>query len=224
MKMKKILSICALAVTITSCASMSVFAAEYAGNRKEAAKQIAIHAYKGDEVVKGLGITVDTPVKNYVKPVLVQKLIDTVNNGIADESVKNRVVDTIKKGYLEGSSVKEIFEELSFINAEDNIDITTDSTFKAAKQFMQNLLDEFVTANEKGILKTRINAYFKVDSLNGNLTFGKNAANRRVVTLEKNGQVILQVSSENVFNVKSELENNIKSWADLKDYFNKINK
>ena len=223
MKMKKLLSIGALALTITTCTSMSAFAAETAGStsRNQAAKEIAMNAYVGRKVVNKLDITVNTPVKNYAKQSLLDEGVECVNTGISDHKVRVQVTNTIQDGYNKGYGFKKIFDSLVTIN-DSGVDITTDDTFNAAKTAMENMLAEFKNAYYNGKLDDVINKYFKVEALNGKLTYGKNSNNRLVVTLERNGQVILQVSSEHVYSLEKEIRENIKSWADLNEYFNKI--
>ncbi|MGG7187779.1 hypothetical protein ACQPUS_18190, partial [Clostridium butyricum] len=121
-----------------------------------------------------------------------------------------------------GKGAKEIFEALQDINQTEG-DITTDATFDAAKAALQSMLNEFVDANGKSNaeLSAMIKTYFNVSPY-GTLEYGKNSNNRRVVTLKKGSKIVFQVSSENVYNLKDELENKINSWSDLKDYFGKI--
>lgn len=222
MKMKKILSIGALALTITTCTSMSAFAAETAGStsRNEAAKEIAMNAYKGEKVVNNLNITVNTSVNSYAKQPLIDIVIGCVNEKITNKDVQKDVADTIQKGYEKGKGFKAIFDSLVTINKGN--DITTNDTFDAAKDAMEDILVEFEDANDAGTLDKTINKYFKVEALNGTLTYGKNSNDKLVVTLERNGQVILQVSSENVYALEKEIRENIHNWSDLKAYFNKV--
>ena len=126
--------------------------------------------------------------------------------------------------YDSGKGAKKIFEALQDINQTQGTDITTDATFKAAKAALQDMLNEFVDANGKSNadLDKLIKTYFNVSPSYGRLEYGKNSNNRRVVTLKKGSKIVFQVSSENVYNLKDELENKINSWSDLKDYFGKI--
>ena len=89
---------------------------------------------------------------------------------------------------------------------------------------MEDMLYEFEKAYDQGDLENTIDTYFNVKALtsNGKLYYGKNSNNRLVVTLEKDGQVILQVSSENVYALEKEIRENIHNWSDLKAYFNKV--
>ncbi|MDO5518252.1 MAG: hypothetical protein Q4F66_11905 [Clostridium sp.] len=226
MKIKKILSIGALALTITTCTSMSIFAAEYAGTttRNQAAKEIAINAYFGGEIVNNLGITVKTPVKSYVQQSLITKIIDCVDEGIADKSVKERVIKIIQDGYDNGYGFDKILDSIIAVNNEADIDITTNETFGPAKSAMENMLKEFYNSYHDGKLDTTIKNYFKVKELGAELSYGKNSNDRLVVSLEKGGQIVLQVSSENVDALEKEIRENIHSWSDLNDYFNKVNK
>ena len=219
MKMRKLLSIGALALTLVTCTSVSVSAAEALGNRNEAAKSLAIKAWKENYVVNNININANTAVNKYAKQTLIDRVKVCVEGSIDDKALAEEVNNTIQTMYKNGKGAKDIFEALMAINAEK--DITNDATFKAAKASLEDILAEFVAANEKGTLDSTIKQYFNVSKY-GTLEYGRNSNNRRVVTLKKGSNILLQVSSENVYNLQDELENRIHSWADLKDYFGKI--
>ena len=219
MKMRKLLSIGALTLTLTTCTSMSAFAAEAVGNRNEAAKSIAINAWKEKNIINNIDINANTAVNKYAKQALIDKVKVCVEGAIKDTALAEKVNNTIQTMYDNGAGAKDIFEALIDINHKE--DITNDDTFKAAKTSLKDMLDEFVAANEKGTLDSTIKQYFNVSKY-GTLEYGRNSNNRRVVTLKRGSSILLQVSSENVYNLQHELENRIHSWADLKDYFGKI--
>ena len=219
MKMRKLLSIGALTLTLTTCTSMSAFAAEAVGNRNEAAKSIAINAWDEKNIINNININAKTAVNKYAKQALIDKVKVCVKGAIEDRALAEEVNNTIQTKYDNGAGAKDIFEALMDINAEK--DITNDATFEAAKASLEKMLAEFVAANEKGTLDSTIKQYFNVSKY-GTLEYGRNSNNRRVVTLKKGSSILLQVSSENVYNLQDELENRIHSWADLKDYFGKI--
>lgn len=223
MKMKKLLSMGAITLTLVTCTSMSVFAAESVGNRNEAAKKIAMNAWKGQKVINDVSIDADTAVNKYVNQALVDRVKACVSNSIEDKELAKKVNDTIQDMYKNGKGAKEIFEALQDINKTEGTDITTDATFNAAKAALQDMLNEFVDANGKSNsqLTSIIRTYFNVSPY-GTLEYGKNSNNRRVVTLKKGSKIVFQVNSENVYRLKDELENKINSWSDLKDYFGKI--
>lgn len=223
MKMKQLLSIGALTLTLVTCTSMSVFAAEAVGSRNEAAKNVAIKAWAGKEnVINDVNITINTPVNKYATQELINKVKACVETSIKDKVLATKVNEKIQVMYKDGKGAKEIFEALQDINQTEG-DITTDATFDAAKAALQSMLNEFVDANGKSNaeLSAMIKTYFNVSPY-GTLEYGKNSNNRRVVTLKKGSKIVFQVSSENVYNLKDELENKINSWSDLKDYFGKI--
>lgn len=219
MKMRKLLSIGALTLTLTTCTSMSAFAAEAVGNRNEAAKSIAINAWKEKNIINNIDINAKTAVNKYAKQTLIDKVKVCVEGAIEDKALAKKVNNTIQTMYDNGAGAKDIFEKLMDINAEK--DITNDATFDAAKAALEDMLAEFVAANKKGTLDSTIKQYFNVSKY-GTLEYGRNSNNRRVVTLKRGSSILLQVSSENVYNLQHELENRIHSWADLKDYFGKI--
>ncbi len=220
MKMRKLLSIGALTLTLTTCTSMSAFAAEAVGNRNEAAKSIAINAWNAKKnIINNIDINAKTAVNKYAKQTLIDKVKVCVEGAIEDKALAKKVNNTIQTMYDNGAGAKDIFEKLMDINAEK--DITNDATFDAAKAALEDMLAEFVEANKNGTLDSTIKQYFNVSKY-GTLEYGRNSNNRRVVTLKRGSSILLQVSSENVYNLQHELENRIHSWADLKDYFLKI--
>lgn len=223
MKMKQLLSIGALTLTLVTCTSMSVFAAEAVVSRNEAAKNVAINAWKGQNVINNVSINANTAVNKYATQALIDKVKACVETSIEDKALAKKVNDKIQEMYKSGKGAKEIFEALQDINQTEG-DITTDATFDAAKAALQSMLNEFVDANGKSNadLDKLIKTYFNVSPSYGRLEYGKNSNNRRVVTLKKGSKIVFQVSSENVYNLKDELENKINSWSDLKDYFGKI--
>ena len=224
MKMKQLLSIGALTLTLVTCTSMSVFAAEAVGSRNEAAKNVAINAWNEQNVINNVSINANTAVNKYAKQALIDKVKACVETSIQDKALADEVNKTIQNMYEDGKGAKEIFEALQEINQTKGSDITTDETFYVAKATLESMLNEFVIANEKGNsdLDKLIKTYFNVSPSYGRLEYGKNSNNRRVVTLKKGSKIVFQVSSENVYNLKDELENKINSWSDLKDYFGKI--
>lgn len=224
MKMKQLLSIGALTLTLVTCTSMSVFAAEAVGSRNEAAKNVAINAWNEQNVINNVSINANTAVNKYATQALIDKVKACVETSIEDKALAKKVNDKIQEMYDSGKGAKKIFEALQDINQTQGTDITTDATFKAAKAALQDMLNEFVDANGKSNadLDKLIKTYFNVSPSYGRLEYGKNSNNRRVVTLKKGSKIVFQVSSENVYNLKDELENKINSWSDLKDYFGKI--
>ncbi|GEQ22151.1 hypothetical protein CBU02nite_26570 [Clostridium butyricum] len=223
MKMKQLLSIGALTLALVTCTSMSVFAAEAVGSRNEAAKNVAINAWEGQNVINNVSINANTAVNKYATQALIDKVKACVETSIEDKALAKKVNDKIQEMYKSGKGAKEIFEALQDINQTEG-DITTDATFDAAKAALQSMLNEFVDANGRSNadLDKLIKTYFNVSPSYGRLEYGKNSNNRRVVTLKKGSKIVFQVSSENVYNLKDELENKINSWSDLKDYFGKI--
>jgi hypothetical protein len=223
MKMKQLLSIGALTLALVTCTSMSVFAAEAVGSRNEAAKNVAINAWKGQNVINNVSINANTAVNKYATQALIDKVKACVETSIEDKALADEVNKTIQNMYEDGKGAKEIFEALQEINQTKGSDITTDATFKAAKAALQDMLNEFVDANGKSNadLDKLIKTYFNVSKY-GKLEYGKNSNNVRVITLTKGSKVVFQVSSEEVYDLKNGLENRINSWSDLKDYFGKI--
>ena len=223
MKMKQLLSIGALALTLVTCTSSNAFAYEFYGNRNEAAKNVAMKAWKGQNVINNVSINADTAVKKYATQELINKVKACVESSIEDKALATKVNDKIQEMYDSGKGAKEIFEALQEINQTKGSDITTDETFYVAKAALQSMLNEFVDANGKSNadLDKLIKTYFNVSSY-GQLEYGRNSNNVRVITLTKGSKVVFQVSSEEVYDLKNGLENRINSWSDLKDYFGKI--
>ena len=199
MNTKKLMSICAMTLAITCCTSISTFAAEQATdnkNRNEVMGNIAINFYNGGQVVNNLPVYSNkTPISAY----FTQTLIDEVKG-------KNIAP------FDENKSAKENFGTLM----SDGDEYTSKEKLKEIKSFVNEKLDEFIKADKAGNLDTTVKKYLKADSY-GRLTTGKNMDGKSVVSLlDRSGNVILQISSENVYSVKNELKN-VSSWGQLKD-------
>lgn len=198
MNMKKLMSICAMSLAITCCTSISTFAAEKATdnkNRNEVIGSIAVNFYKGGQVVNNLPIYSDkTPISAYFTKTLI-------------DEVKGKNIAP----FDESKSAKENF---GILMSEKN-KYTSDENLKAIKSFVDEKLDEFIEADKAGNLDGVVKKYLKADSY-GRLTTGKNMDGKSVVSLlDRSGNVILQISSENVYSVKNELKG-VNSWTGLK--------
>lgn len=211
MKMKKLLSIGALTLTLVTCTSISTFAAEASKNRDSAIEAIATNLLAGENVINDLNINSKTAVKKYAKEDLIIKINYYITESMKDKELAAKVTKTIEDNYKDGQNAEEIFESISSINNED--------TFNAFKEAIKSIINEFEIANEESKLKLdeKINSYFNV-SRYGKLEYGRNSKNRRVVTLKNNSKIILQISSENLYNLKSELKERFNSWEDINGY------
>lgn len=211
MKIKKLLSIGALALTITTCTSMNVFAAESAGNRENAKNQIIMNVIKGQNIAESLNINMASISKNYVTHDFIEDIKKYIDQDITDTNIKEQIKSNIEKEYNEGKTFKEILTSIMYVSK------NSDETLQQMKKVVNDVVEEFKydyhTDGTKKLEDT-INKYFNVQKLNGKLTYGKNSNNKLVVTLERDEQVVLQVSSENVNSLQNEL-GKINTWADL---------
>ncbi|MBN1040009.1 hypothetical protein DVW12_15000 [Clostridium botulinum] len=199
MKIKKLMSICAMSLAVVCCTSVTTFAAQNSGNRREAAKNVAVNFYKGHEVSDTIRITSKTPISQYLKTSFINNLktncIDKIgadefnpNEGLYDNYLKNK--DSIRKNDENLITIRScIHDELDGLkNACDNGDI-------------------------KNYIEDRV-----ILPVGTHLTIGKNMNGKTTATVEDNkGNIAFQINSENINNVKKELEN-VKNWDGLKSF------
>lgn len=195
MNMKKLMSICAMSLAITCCTSITIFAAENVGDRKAAVSNIATNFYKGEKVINNVNITISTPIKDYATKDLIDEIKDL---GIAEFNVN--------------VGIKENYAKLM----EDRGDLTTNPNLQKVKDFINGKLEEFIDASNDGTLAATVKKYIKVQQY-GVLTTGKNMEGKVTVSLEdKSGNILLQVNSDEVNEVKDKLTG-VDSWGELND-------
>lgn len=227
MRKKKLLSMCALALAITASTSVSAFAVTTVKGQQ--AKNTIVNAWKGEKVVSGLLININTPVKNYANKGLVDKIIASVKEGIADSNLQNKIAESIQNNYNDGKSFKELFEGLKEINDnKENPDATTDKSFEAGKNALIAIQLELLAAADKGQEKLNevASKYFNFEKNNTKLTVGKNIAGELVVSLENTRGIILaQVTESDIQELKDAIaRREIKTWADINKYYNIVDK
>lgn len=221
MRKKKLLSMCALALAITASTSVSAFAVTTVKGQQ--AKNTIVNAWKGEKVVSGLLININTPVKNYANEGLVDKII------AADSNLQNKIAESIQNNYNDGKSFKELFEGLKEINDnKENPDATTDKSFEAGKNALIAIQLELLAAADKGQEKLNevASKYFNFEKNNTKLTVGKNIAGELVVSLENTRGIILaQVTESDIQELKDAIaRREIKTWADINKYYNIVDK
>lgn len=195
MNMKKLMSIGAMTLAITCCTSITTFAAENVGERKVAVSKIASKFYKGEKVINNVNITISTPIKDYATTKLTDEIKDL---NIAEFNVNVGIKENLEK----------------IIANKGNI--TTDPNLQKVKDFINEKLEEFIDASNDGTLAATVKEYIKVEKY-GVLTTGKNMDGKVTVSLEdKSGNILLQVNSDDVKEVKGKLAE-VNSWSELKE-------
>lgn len=202
MKMKKLMSICAMSLAVVCCTSVTTFAAQNNEARNNAAREVAMNFYTGGYVFDNISININTPIKDYVGKNLI--------NEIKKLNITYRDSETNKEENIlnENLGLKENLYKLS--EYEDQL--KTNGNLEKIKNFVKGKLDNY----EKGNLAECIKSDFNVDKY-GSLTVGKNINGKAIVTLEKNNKVLFQVNSQNIYNMKNELSG-IDSWSGLKTW------
>ncbi|MBN1036861.1 hypothetical protein DWC20_15060 [Clostridium botulinum] len=199
MKIKKLISICAMSLAVVCCTSVTTFAAQSAGNREKAAKKVAINFYKGHEVSDTIKITSKTPISQYLKTSFINNLktncIDKIG---ADKFNPN---EGLYNNYLENKdSIRKDDKNLIII-----------------RSCIHDELDGLKDACDNGTIKKYVENRV-ILPVGTHLTVGKNINGKTTATLEdNNGNIAFQINSENINNVRKELEN-VKNWNDLKSF------
>lgn len=227
MRKKKLLSMCALALAITASTSVSAFAVTTVEGQQ--AKNTIVNAWKGEKVVSGLLIDINTPVKNYAKQGLVNKIKASVEKGIDDPKLQKNILESIQDNYNAGKSFKELFDGLKEINDnKENPDATTDKSFEAGKKALIDIEAELLAAANEGQEKLNeiASQYFDFEKNNTKLTTGENIYGEFVVSLETTNNIILaQVNEYDVQELRDAIaRREIKTWADINKYYNIVEK
>ncbi|MBN1060014.1 hypothetical protein FC764_11465 [Clostridium botulinum] len=215
MKIKKLMSICAMSLAVVCCTSVTTFAAQNSDARSDAAKKVTMNFWKEGYVIDGINININTPIKNYVT----EDLLDFIKDlEIADFDTSKGIKENLEKISEKQAELKEAGKLDELIKNEENL--------MKIKDFVKDMLADYEDA-ANGDLKDKngkiislaecIKYDFNVDAY-GNLTVGKNMNGKTTATLEdKRGNILFQVNSENIYNMKSELSG-INSWSELKDW------
>ena len=207
MKMKKLLSIGALALTIVSCISIGASAAEVAGagNKKEAMEAIVTKGLSGGQVLYGVNITANTKVGSY----LTNDFIEEANKFLASNNLNLTIKSTDTFKDIKGN----VLETLSSLDA-----TSRDAAVVAIRDYLLDKLSEFEEASStsNSALVSKIKEYFKTGNY-GTLTVGTNMDNAKTVSLVKNSKILAQINTNNVYKVADKLES-VNSYDDLKAF------
>lgn len=218
MKMKKLLSIGALTLTLVSCISIGASAAEVVGgeNKRDAMEAVVTKGLNGGQVLYGVNIKASTQVGNY----LTTGFIDETNKFLADNDL-NVYFDAEENANVEWqikstdtlyTIQKNIVKTLKSLDKDKK-----DAAVVEIKDYLLGKLNEFKDASQASDaeLVSKINEYFNVKKY-GALTVGTNMDNAKTVSLVKNNKILAQVNTNNVYKVSDKLEA-VNSYDELKD-------
>lgn len=217
MKMKKLLSIGALSLTLVSCISIGASAAEVVGvnNKENAMESIVKNGLNSKKVFYGVEITADTKVGSY----LTTNFIDETNKFLVDKDLnvyfdaeKNVDVEwKIEKSDTITSILVKVAKTLKSLDKD-----AKNAAVVEIKDYLLGKLSEFEDASQKSNneLISKINEYFNTKRY-GELTVGTNMDNAKTVTLEKNNKILAQVNTNNVYKVADKLES-VNNYDELK--------
>ncbi|AOR24733.1 hypothetical protein [Clostridium taeniosporum] len=194
MKMKRLMSICAISLAVACCTSASAFAAQTTEGREASAKKLAISFFKENQVIEGIDIRIDTPIEDYATDGLIKEF---------ENLAKDLGINTFDK-------TKGIKENLEKIKENQNT-LKTTKNLNIIKKFVKGKLNNYEEAEN---LANVIKRDFKVAKY-GDLKIGKNINGKTTATLEKNNKILFQVNTDNIYNMKNELSG-IDSWSQLK--------
>lgn len=217
MKIKKLLSICALTLSIVSCTTIGASAAEVAGkqNKSQVIQDVIKGGLNGKGVFNNINITANTKVGEY----LTDNFIDETNKFLAEKNLNTYWDDVdgkdlpwkIEKTNTLYDIQKNVLKTLKGLDASQK-----DAAVKSIKDYLLSKLTVFEDAskNSNGKLLEEINKYFRTSKY-GTLSVGQNSDNAKTVTLMKSGKVVAQVNSNNIYKAVDKL-NSINNYEDLK--------
>lgn len=214
MKMRKLLSIGALTLAIVSCTTIGASAAEVYGkeNKRQAMRDMVTNVLDDGKVFYNADVKATTPVGDY----LTDKFIEETNAFLEDNNLNvyfenESVTWSITKDDNLYAIQKNIVKTLKSLDKE-----AKDTAVYSIKKYLLSKLEEFEAASKGSDdqLKEIINEYFNTEKY-GVLTVGRNMDNAKTVTLTKNGKIVAQVNTNNVYKVVDKL-NEVKNYDDLK--------
>ena len=188
MKMRKLLSIGALTLAIVSCTSVGASAAEVVkgteANKTTQMQRIVKNGLDGRKVVNNLAITANTKLGIYLKP----DAITEINAQLAEAKIPVKIKDTDTYYNAQNAIVKA---------AKTLDDASRQKAFEKLKSLANDKLVEAENYSEEQLTE-QANKYFRVSNY-GKLAYGRNMNDSKVVSLvDKKGNVIAQVSGENI--------------------------
>lgn len=202
MKKNRLLSLGAIALTISCFTPVSASAAEYnktLGEAKSAIIKMAEGAYKGDKVINGLNITAKTPIKDYA-------------TGNLTSEMDKLAADLGLSGF---DYSKGLYD--NFLTAkEQSATLTEDEKLVVIKQYVNKKLNGFKDANNEGKGCKYVREHINVSKY-GILKAGVNGEGENAVALLRNGQVIGILGNDEVEKVQKQL-NRVDSWGQLRNF------
>lgn len=211
MKVKKLLSVSTIGLTIAFCGSIGVFATNNALNteKKEMIQAVIKSYYSGANPINNLDLNKNTKVKDifnsnseYYKKIA-EKLNSYGEGAILNDMVKN------------GASVSEVLNS-SLIYAslnQDNFIKYKNMTIDLANQLID--IDKTEDQGARAIKEKK--ASEMINSSYGNVKFGKNASGHTTVSIEKNKQIILQIDAVNAEKLV-DIISSFNSYDEFKDF------
>lgn len=203
MKMRKLLSIGAIALALVSCTSIGASAEEVLNNtQKNEDVQLKLMIKKGidgENVINGLAINAKTPLKNYLKPAAIDKINTMLS--IADVKLKAPIADTDTYNDII-ASVAVAIKDLPSDQKTAKIEAIKDQLTKESKDY-KGMTDEALLDTFK--------SYLNVDKY-GTLRLYTNMNGGRTVSLESSkGNVVLQINKDNLKGLKNKVGNDLSA-------------
>lgn len=217
MKLKKILAVTAIALSVTSIVPTIANAVESKGDQKAAFKSIIKNGADGNKIVNNLSITANTKIRDY----LTDEFIKEINSVIQLTSLGqgNNAVTVLGTDNLYDIQNKLLIKQREYKTESDKEQLYQD--FKTIKQAVLDKLESIKGNSNDEIIK-KVEKIVKYQKYGHALTVGTNSDNAKVISLEDRfGNIVLQVSSSELNQVIDKVES-INNYNDLSDIFNKL--
>ncbi len=211
MKVKKLLSVSTIGLTIAFCGSIGVFATSnvLSPEKKEMIQALVKSYYSGANPINNLELNKNTKVNSIFNSdsEYYKKIEDKVNSygegAILNDMVKN------------GASISEVLNS-SLVYAslnQDNFIEYKNMTIDLANQLID--IDKTEDQGARAIKEQKVSEM--INSSYGNVKFGKNSSGHTTVSIEKNNQIILQIDAVNAEKLVDIL-NSFNSYDEFKDF------
>lgn len=209
MKVKKLLSIGAIGLTVAFCTSVGVFAASnvLSAEQKAVVKGIIKSYSAGISPINNLNVNKNT------------KIADIINS----DSEYYKEIEQQLNSYEEGSNITDAIKDVTIGEVLDSSLIyasLNEENFEAYKAMTKDVANQLIEIGKATDEATRAikeqKASEMINSTYGTVKFGKNSEGRTTLSLEKDNKIILQINTANA----EKLVNTLDSFETYEEFKN----
>lgn len=214
MKVKKLLSIGAIGLTVAFCTSVGVFATSnvLSAQQKEVVKGIIKSYSAGVSPINNLNVNKNT------------KIGDIINS----DSEYYKEIEEQLNSYEEGSNITDVIKDVSIGEILDSTLIYASlnkENFEAYKAMTNDVTNQLIEIGKTTDEATRAikeqKASEMINSTYGTVKFGKNSEGRTTLSLEKDNKIILQINTANAEKLVNAL-NSFDTYDEFQNFLSEL--